>query len=869
MHDAARLNRSFPLAARLLWIPAVLVLLLLAGMACGPTAGPTPVADNGATPPPPPPPLAPADPVTLSVVHYNDFHATFEPRKEDGMPAGGIATLVSAVRAARELATTEQRRQLVMDAGDFFTGQVLHTLTRGAASIEFQNRVAPDVAVPGNHEFDMGDEHFVKLLTGKAGSAASTIPWVCANVQVPGAPWTPWKVFDLNGLKVGVIGINTPTLASSVLRTAIGSTTVEPVAPAVERALKQLQGKAELIVVLSHCGVDVDKEWLPAFAGRVHLVVAGHSHDTLEHGEECAGVPIVSAGAFGRWLGRIDLTWDRANHRLMKWSANLQSLQHDEAPAPPDEATAALLEQKLEKLKPELDRQIATAKSSLSQIARPESPLAVWEAGAFRAAVPGADLGLINPYGVRKSLSKGAVTVNDLLECNPFRNTLVKIVLSGEEILRATSLNLMDRPLQWDAGARIEYNPMLPADRRVVAMTIGGTAVDPARNYVVVTNNYVVSQPEKYFHITRDLPGDDTGLIDADVLIAAAEAAGELDRLPEAQQVYKLVAVPPGADLSTAKDAYVMGEFNVVAVFDGDTIRVGGLSTRIRFLGIDTEETFKPGNGHSEQELRDWAARDFADYAKAMRGDSIKPVKFDTPMGEAAKAFCEKRLEGKRVRLEFDDPARMKDVYDRWLMYVFYQPEGAPKDAPWVNLALEEVREGLAPYYVKYGHLARFHTEFAQAEAEARAAKRGIWSAQPTDGVPDHYPDYAERWPWWQRVGTALEAYKAARKADPDGVPLMIEDGADADKLPDLVGQRVEAFVRVREGGVSGQRVTCGFNANQSFSISFATAELMSQLWKTEYEGELLLVKGTLQKAGSKGWTILPEKPGDLDYYQK
>ncbi|MGE0434138.1 MAG: 5'-nucleotidase C-terminal domain-containing protein [Planctomycetota bacterium] len=870
-----------PLNARLMLVVIALVCMAAVTGSCGPAAVPVapvggPARDN--TPAPQPAPAS--EPMRLRIVHYNDFHATFEPQKEDGKPVGGIATLVAAVKQARADAKAHNERLLVLDAGDFATGQVLHMITRGRATIEFQNLVNPDCAVPGNHEFDMGDTHFVKLIKGEldGGNQPSTFPWVCANIQTPGAPWTPWKVFDLQGLRVGVIGLNTPSLTSTVVRSAVESSRVEEAEPALERALGELQGKADMIVVLSHCGVDVDKSWLKKFAGRVHLVVAGHSHTTLKDGTTGSGVPIVSAGAYSRWLGQVDVTFDPAQHKVTGWKARLQSLRHDEAPAPPDQATATLLAGKLEAMKPELDRRIANAKAMMSRIARPESALGVWQARAMMNALPGADLGLMNPYGVRRDLPKGPITVGDMLECNPFRNTLVRIRLTGAEILRATSINLTDRvlpdgkpdharPLQW-ANARIEYNPMLPEDRRVVKMTVGGKTIDPAREYIVVTNNYVGGQAKKYFHVERDVPVDDSGLVDADVLIAAAEAEGELAPLDDADSVYHLVPAPPGSEIDPSGNGFVLGEFNVVAVFDGDTIRVGGLNQSIRFLGIDTEETFKNGHGRSEEELRAWATRDFADYCKAMRDGSARPVKFATPMGEAAKEFVAKRLEHARVRLEFDDPARMKDVYDRWLCYIFYQPAGASDDAPWINIAEETVREGLAPYYVKYGHLARFHKEFAAAEAAARAAKKGIWSPQPSPGVPDHYPDYDERWPWWQRVGNALEAYKAARKADPAKVPLMIEDGADADKLPALVGQTVSAFVRTREGGVSGLRVTCGFNADQFFSISFASDEQMKELWKSDYEGELLLVRGKLVKAGSKGWSILPQGPGDVAPYQ-
>src|SRR5690606_39944458 len=74
------------------------------------------------------------------------------------------------------------------------------------------------------------------------------------------------------------------------------------------------------------------------------------------------------------------------------------------------------------------------------------------------------------------------------------------------------------------------------------------------------------------------------------------------------------------------------------------------------------------------------------------------------------------------VRLERDQHGEIRDFYGRYLAYVF-----AKKDGKWVNYNIEVVRAGYTPYYQKYGRSRRFHEEFMQAEAEARAAKRGIW----------------------------------------------------------------------------------------------------------------------------------------------
>src|SRR3569623_1001743 len=88
------------------------------------------------------------------------------------------------------------------------------------------------------------------------------------------------------------------------------------------------------------------------------------------------------------------------------------------------------------------------------------------------------------------------------------------------------------------------------------------------------------------------------------------------------------IARSPASDL-------VIGEFPLVRVVDGDTVRVKGLDSSLRLLGIDTEETFK-----HDKERRAYT-KGFAAYAKDVRGASPRPAKFATPLGDEAKRWAE------------------------------------------------------------------------------------------------------------------------------------------------------------------------------------------------------------------------------------
>jgi micrococcal nuclease len=123
----------------------------------------------------------------------------------------------------------------------------------------------------------------------------------------------------------------------------------------------------------------------------------------------------------------------------------------------------------------------------------------------------------------------------------------------------------------------------------------------------------------------------------------------------------------------------------VVRVVDGDTVHVlvGGRRERVRYIGVDTPET--------------WGR--------------------DECFGRAATAFNRRLVGGERVRLRTDSERR--DRYGRLLAYVHRAADGR-----FVNAEL--VRRGYArtlPIRPNVRHARRL----AALERRARGARRGLW----------------------------------------------------------------------------------------------------------------------------------------------
>jgi micrococcal nuclease len=133
----------------------------------------------------------------------------------------------------------------------------------------------------------------------------------------------------------------------------------------------------------------------------------------------------------------------------------------------------------------------------------------------------------------------------------------------------------------------------------------------------------------------------------------------------------------------------IAGQYKVVRVVDGDTIaiRYNNKYEKVRMLCVNT-----PKSVHSDE-------------------------KQNIPMGKVASRYTRKKLIGKYVNLEFEIK-RLRGSHGRLLAYVFVDGQ---------NLNLDLVRQGLSPYYTKYGKSEKYDAEFRVAEKQARKEKLNIW----------------------------------------------------------------------------------------------------------------------------------------------
>lgn len=499
--------------------PALLACLLGLSLAAGPAAR---AAD--------PAPRAGAGPWNLTIFHTNDTHAGMFARpadwRDDRRPVGGIVALAHHLAEQRRTAPAD----LLVDAGDFMTGNPVCNLREdgvpGAAIARLFNELDYDAGLVGNHEFDIGLADLRRLLprfehpvlgadiTGPDGKAAFRDEPV---------------VIERGGVRVGIMGVSCGEMTEVVAPSRFTGLGMAPQAPLLRGQAAALDPATDLLVVLSHNGLDEDRALAAQLEGSgIDVIVGGHSHTRMRQPELVAGILIVQAGSALTNLGRLDLRVE--DDRVAGYDGRLVSLWADSldtggALAP----LAALSRGYEEQVQREYGRALGTLATDLKR-GRGESMLGDWLADVLREDA-GADVGLINSGGIRRDLPAGPLTALHIHEVLPFANSLVTVRMTGVELAAFADYNAQSQ-VGGDHGilqvSGLEYL-IVPgeggAPARAGEVTVGGRPLDPAGSYLVAMPDFVAMMGPVYLGRPNP-PFEDTGRELSQVAARAVEKAG-------------------------------------------------------------------------------------------------------------------------------------------------------------------------------------------------------------------------------------------------------------------------------------------------------------------------------------------------------
>jgi 2',3'-cyclic-nucleotide 2'-phosphodiesterase (5'-nucleotidase family) len=475
-----------------------------------------------------PPSAVAAEPLPLTILHFNDFHGQLEPMEDraTGRALGGVARLAGAIAAVR--AEEPRRPVLVLFAGDLLQGTVTSTVFLGLPDLDMLGAAGVDAMTMGNHELDYGQDHFRRLL------AQARFPVLGANVHAAPEPFALQPSVVLQppgGPRVAVLGLVTDELTTTTHpRNAAGVAVDDPVAVA-RRLVPALEAEADLVVVLSHLGIAEDRRLAREVAG-VDLVVGGHNHNLYATPERENGVPILQAGDRGRYLGRLDLAVAEGRAEVVAYR-----LIPVDATVPEDPAVAAEVRRLMAMLEKEVDVPVGTLAAELDAsrevIRRGESGFGNLVADLARE-LTGSDLALFNGGGFRASIPAGTVRMKHVYETFPFANELVTGTLTGAQLQaaldRSAALDPADNP-----GGFLQVSGIRFAirDGRAVDVTVGGAPLDPQATYRAVMPDFLAAGGDGYSMLAGMDAQVMTGRLISDMLVEAFRTRGAIAPLTD------------------------------------------------------------------------------------------------------------------------------------------------------------------------------------------------------------------------------------------------------------------------------------------------------------------------------------------------
>lgn len=248
---------------------------------------------------------------SIRIYHTNDIHSHF----------GDWTKIHRYVRERRREVEASGAHCFVFDIGDHVDRSHPYTeATYGKGNIQALNEAQYDAVTIGNNEGITLSHEALQTLYKDA-----TFDVLLANVKERGGhplQWAnPYQIYTTKyGTRIAVFGLTAPY---PMAYRSLGWDVTSPYEE-TKVLLEQLKYKADVIICLSHLGIRADRTLAKQFPA-IDIILGGHTHHLLERGEWVGDTLLAAAGKYGRYIGRIDVVYDRTKRLLIKSEASVRA----------------------------------------------------------------------------------------------------------------------------------------------------------------------------------------------------------------------------------------------------------------------------------------------------------------------------------------------------------------------------------------------------------------------------------------------------------------------------------------------------------------------------------------------------------------
>ena len=416
---------------------------------------------------------------------HNDFSAL---AKEYGRVGGldRVATVVKSIRADRPDA-------ILLDGGDTWHGSYTCHHTQGQDMVNVMNALNTE-AMTFHWEFTLGSDRIHEIV--------DTLPFPALGQNIFDAEWDepaeyfkPYTFFERGGSKIAVIGQAFPYMPIANPSWMFPEYSFGIRDENMQAMVDEVRGLgADLVVVLSHNGFDVDKKMASIVTG-IDIILSGHTHDALPEPVLINTTIIVASGSNGKFVSRVDL--DVRNGQMMGFKHKLIPIFSDVITPDPD--MAALIDGERA---PYIDQLSEVIGQSDSLLYRRGNFNGTWDDLICQALIEEREADISMSPGVRwgPSILPGQdITREDIWNVTSMSyGKVYRTEMTGEFIhiiLEDVADNLFNPDPYYQQGGdmvriggmgyRIDINK--PQGERITELTLlkTGEKIDPSKTYVV------------------------------------------------------------------------------------------------------------------------------------------------------------------------------------------------------------------------------------------------------------------------------------------------------------------------------------------------------------------------------------------------
>mgnify|MGYP003314260678 CR=1 FL=1 len=421
--------------------------------------------------------------------HYALTHNDFSALAQQYGRVGGldrVATVIKAIRADRPDA-------ILLDGGDTWHGSYTCHHSQGQDMVNVMNALKTE-AMTFHWEFTLGSDRVHEII--------DTLPFPALGQNIFDAEWDepadyfePYTFFERGGSKIAVIGQAFPYMPIANPGWMFPEYSFGIRDENMQEMVDEVRGLgAELVVVLSHNGFDVDKKMASIVSG-IDIILSGHTHDALPEPVLINETVIVASGSNGKFVSRVDL--DVRNGKMMGFKHKLIPIFSDVITPDPD--IAALIDEERAPYKNQLSEVIGQSESLLY---RRGNFNGTWDDLICQAMIEEREADISMSPGVRwgPSILPGQdITREDIWNVTSMSyGKVYRTEMTGEflhVILEDVADNLFNPDPYYQQGGdmvriggmgyRIDINK--PQGRRISDLTLlkTGERIDPSKNYIV------------------------------------------------------------------------------------------------------------------------------------------------------------------------------------------------------------------------------------------------------------------------------------------------------------------------------------------------------------------------------------------------